>query len=78
MFARNANGTLAHLAFGFANGTGWHLENLGGAISGSPSAANSSDGNLQVFARGTDGTLRHSWFARSSGWHHESLGGAIA
>jgi hypothetical protein len=50
---------------------------LGGTIKDAPAAASWSAGRLDVFARGTDNQLWHTWWANGwSGW--EPLGGALA
>jgi hypothetical protein len=63
-FARAPDGSVVSIrqgfsptstSFGWESGPGW--ENLGGRIRGNPVAALSSDGSIQVFARGTDDEL---------------------
>ncbi len=51
-------------------------ETLGGSLAGAPAAASWAPGRLDVFARGTDGALRHAWFGDAwSRW--QNLGGAL-
>jgi hypothetical protein len=73
VFAQAASGnTLQHSWWD----AGWRTENLGGSVVGTPTTALYSDGTLQVFARGTDGRLRHWYYTNT--WTYESLGDAVS
>jgi hypothetical protein len=55
----------------------WHSENLGGVNTSAPDISSSGPGNLQVFAKGSDGAL---WYRRLTGFKwsgFSSLGGSI-
>jgi len=52
-------------------------QRLGGSASGSPAVSASTASRVDVFARGQDDALYHTWFDGSV-WHpFESLGGFI-
>src|SRR5579871_542876 len=63
--------------FGGSGPHGW--ASLGGAINEAPAVARNSDGRLEVFARGTDNSLRHVWQnSPEGGWSDwASLGGSL-
>jgi hypothetical protein len=55
--------------------TGW--SNLGGAVTSDPAAASAASGQVDAFARGTDGALWHRAWQGSTWGAWESLGGGI-
>ncbi|MEW2401774.1 hypothetical protein [Streptomyces sp. NPDC046862] len=55
------------------------LASLGGLITMAPTVFRNADGRLEVFARGTDGALWHTWQTRpNGGWGGwATLGGQV-
>jgi Repeat of unknown function (DUF346) len=69
---RAPDGSVAHWWY---DGS-WHVDNLGGAIVGSPDISSWGSGRLDVFARGTNDYLHHKWYTPATGWSAwENLGG---
>jgi hypothetical protein len=55
------------------------LATAGGTAEPSQAAADQASGVVNVFFRGSDGALWHSWFGPGTGWHGpRSFGGSVA
>jgi hypothetical protein len=75
VYGTMSNGTLDESYWN--SSSGWHTNNLGGSITGVPTAVYNPIGkDLEVYATGTNGTLQENYW-NSSGWHTNNLGGSI-
>ncbi|USX52789.1 CHAP domain-containing protein [Lentzea sp. HUAS12] len=78
VFARGTNGDLLHKWL--TPDTGWQpspfgdFERLGTGLGGDPVAVVQANGQLDVFARGSNGDLLHKWATPTSGWQPSPFG----
>jgi hypothetical protein len=78
VFGIGLDGTLEEDAY--ATGVGWTWTNLGGSVTGTPSALNdTASGNFEVYLTGTNGNLEEEYFsATKQTWGNmRNLGGSI-
>lgn len=81
VFALGANNTLQYKKAwtpGAADALNGRFEDLGGNLSGPPTPVSWAPGRLDVFGRGTDGSLQHRPWAATPGWPWSSLGWGLA
>jgi hypothetical protein len=78
-----AVGTDNQIWHNWFDGTSWHWDNAAGTVSSDPSAVATAPGTatpglIDVFARGSDGSVLHAQWSSASGWSPwTSLGGKI-